>query len=391
MGLLRKAVRKSVRKATPRPVRRVERVVRHPVGTAARAVTPRPIRNAERTVFNVTHPVNTVENRVLDAMIGPPLRYGTPSPRGARRASAPTAPTRGSGRAPATRLAKAHVVSEEDRHREATRVLADRAEPASAPRLVGAMIDADPIVRKLAVRGLGRLKDADLEPHILDALTDRAAEVRIEAIRAAAPIGSERATRALTAASQDANREVARQATIVLAGLKARTVSSASAMNPSEHRRPLNHAVDEDDPEDLALALLVSAHHGRLRTDVRDLLDVLKRGRLTMDARDEIVQVLENAGLVSSPSIDDVGIGDDIELVQVEVIPEFALRAHIDHDGPWTLSVGDLLRMFDRVNLTDAAREQLAEALDYVDLTASPRVDQLSTQGEVTVARRNHA
>jgi hypothetical protein len=75
VGLLRKVARKSVRKVTPRPVRQVNRVVRHPVSASMRAVTPRPIRQAERSVFNVTHPINAVENKAVNAMIGPPIRY----------------------------------------------------------------------------------------------------------------------------------------------------------------------------------------------------------------------------------------------------------------------------------------------------------------------------
>lgn len=62
MGLLRKAVRR----ATPRPVRKAKRVVRHPARTAVRAATPRPIRNAQRTVFNVAHPVNAAENALIN-------------------------------------------------------------------------------------------------------------------------------------------------------------------------------------------------------------------------------------------------------------------------------------------------------------------------------------
>jgi Domain of unknown function (DUF4189) len=88
MGLMRKAVRKSVRKVTPRPVRQVQRAVTHPVRTSVRAVTPQPIRNLERTAFNVAHPVNAVENKVLNEVIGPPRRRA-PKTAGPRRASTP--------------------------------------------------------------------------------------------------------------------------------------------------------------------------------------------------------------------------------------------------------------------------------------------------------------
>lgn len=65
MGLMKKAVRR----ATPRPVRKAKAVVRHPVGTATRAATPRSVRNAKRTVFNATHPINTAENKIVRAAV----------------------------------------------------------------------------------------------------------------------------------------------------------------------------------------------------------------------------------------------------------------------------------------------------------------------------------
>jgi hypothetical protein len=63
MGLMKKVVRR----ATPRPVRKATRVVKHPVGTAIGAATPRSIRKVKRTAFNVAHPVNTAENTLLNA------------------------------------------------------------------------------------------------------------------------------------------------------------------------------------------------------------------------------------------------------------------------------------------------------------------------------------
>jgi hypothetical protein len=146
VGLLRKAVRKSVRKVTPRPVRQVNRIVRHPVSSSVRAVTPRPIRQAERSVFNITHPVNTVENRVLDALIGPPIRY---APRQGRRSSSP-APSRGVGfRAPlAERATGAHSDGVYDEIRE----LADRADPATRAGMVAALGNSDPMVSSGGLR-----------------------------------------------------------------------------------------------------------------------------------------------------------------------------------------------------------------------------------------------
>jgi hypothetical protein len=64
MGLVKKAVRR----APPKPVRKAKAVVKHPVGTAARAATPRSVRKAKRTAFNATHPVNTAENALLNAV-----------------------------------------------------------------------------------------------------------------------------------------------------------------------------------------------------------------------------------------------------------------------------------------------------------------------------------
>ncbi len=66
MGLMRKAVRR----ATPRPVRKAKRVVFHPARTAVHAATPRSVRKVKRTAFNVTHPVNTAENALLDSLTG---------------------------------------------------------------------------------------------------------------------------------------------------------------------------------------------------------------------------------------------------------------------------------------------------------------------------------
>lgn len=75
MGLMRKAARR----ATPRSVRKVNRVVKHPVGTAIGAATPRSVRKVKRTAFNVTHPVNTAENALLNA--------ATPRSRSRRRST----------------------------------------------------------------------------------------------------------------------------------------------------------------------------------------------------------------------------------------------------------------------------------------------------------------
>lgn len=91
MGLFRKAVRR----ATPRPVRKVKRAVRHPVRTGVRAATPQAIRDAERAAFKVAHPVNAAENALLDAVTPRPRRAHPTrprSPRVPRRRSGTTSP-----------------------------------------------------------------------------------------------------------------------------------------------------------------------------------------------------------------------------------------------------------------------------------------------------------
>jgi len=80
MGLLGKVVRK----ATPRPVRQVTRVVRHPVRTGIRAATPRPIRNVQRSVYNAAHPISAAENALLNGLTGSSRRRKTTSGAGSR-------------------------------------------------------------------------------------------------------------------------------------------------------------------------------------------------------------------------------------------------------------------------------------------------------------------
>ena len=77
MGFARRIVRKSVRKATPRTVRKAM----HPVRTATNAITPRPIKKASRAIYTVTNPLGAAEN----ALIGAALYPG----RGSRRSRSP--------------------------------------------------------------------------------------------------------------------------------------------------------------------------------------------------------------------------------------------------------------------------------------------------------------
>lgn len=93
MGFTRRLVRKSVRAATPRSVRRAM----HPVRTAVHAATPRPIRQLSRVAYTVTNPLGAAEN----ALIGAALNGG--SRRARRPRAAAGSPTTSSLSAPATR------------------------------------------------------------------------------------------------------------------------------------------------------------------------------------------------------------------------------------------------------------------------------------------------
>ena len=68
MGFARRAVRKSVRRATPRPVRQAM----HPARTARNAVTPRPVKQISRGAYTVRHPVGAAENKVIGSVLYPP-------------------------------------------------------------------------------------------------------------------------------------------------------------------------------------------------------------------------------------------------------------------------------------------------------------------------------
>jgi hypothetical protein len=72
MGFARRVVRKSARKATPRPVRQAL----HPARTVKNAVTPEPVRQFGRAAYTVTHPVGAAENRVIGAALNGGRRRG---------------------------------------------------------------------------------------------------------------------------------------------------------------------------------------------------------------------------------------------------------------------------------------------------------------------------
>lgn len=65
MGFARRVVHKSVRKVTPRPVRKAM----HPARTVRKAVTPKPVRQASRAAYTVRHPVGAAENKVIGAAL----------------------------------------------------------------------------------------------------------------------------------------------------------------------------------------------------------------------------------------------------------------------------------------------------------------------------------
>ena len=65
MGLGRRVVRKSVRRATPRSVRRAM----HPARTVRYAVTPRPVKQVSRAAYTVRHPVGAAENKAISAVL----------------------------------------------------------------------------------------------------------------------------------------------------------------------------------------------------------------------------------------------------------------------------------------------------------------------------------
>jgi hypothetical protein len=67
MGFARRVVRKSVRRATPRPVRQAM----HPARTVRNAVTPRPVKQVSRAAYTVRHPVGAAENKVIGAALYP--------------------------------------------------------------------------------------------------------------------------------------------------------------------------------------------------------------------------------------------------------------------------------------------------------------------------------
>lgn len=65
MGFGRRLVRKTIRKATPRSVRRAM----HPVRTVKNAVTPRPLKQLSRAAYTITNPLGAAENKIIGAVL----------------------------------------------------------------------------------------------------------------------------------------------------------------------------------------------------------------------------------------------------------------------------------------------------------------------------------
>ncbi len=121
MGFAKRVVRKSVRKATPRSVRKVM----NPVGTVKSAITPRPVKQLTRGVYTVTNPLGAAENALIDSV----LNAGG----GRRRSSSPSSGTRAPSPAAQAKLHQAFHA-----HDALTSLMAagrERFQPATRPVL----------------------------------------------------------------------------------------------------------------------------------------------------------------------------------------------------------------------------------------------------------------
>lgn len=144
MGFARRVVRKSVRKATPRTVRRAM----HPARTARHAVTPRPIKQLSRGMYTVTNPLGAAEN----ALIGSALNAGGKRKGSSRRRSGGSS---GRGTQPATTYAggmtagqvrAAEGAASNQQLAQLMAVQRSRFTPASRPLVPAATpVDPDPI------------------------------------------------------------------------------------------------------------------------------------------------------------------------------------------------------------------------------------------------------
>jgi hypothetical protein len=94
-----------------------------------------------------------------------------------------------------------------------------------------------------------------------------------------------------------------------------------------------------------------------------------------------------DAGLRAEPSPRKLDISGEPRLIRTEVIPEFEIRARINASGPWTLPAREVLRVFDRSRMTDRARIEIAEALEYADLVTDPPIRSVDPDGQITIRR----
>jgi hypothetical protein len=135
VGFTRRLVRKSVRKATPRSVRRAM----HPVRTVRYAVTPRPVRQVSRALYTVTNPLGAAENAVIGSM----LNAGSGRRRTATRGSSPGRQTM---TVAVSGVRAAEAVEVHDRLARLMAVQRDRFAPATQPILAATLpVDASGI------------------------------------------------------------------------------------------------------------------------------------------------------------------------------------------------------------------------------------------------------
>lgn len=145
MGFATRVVRKSVRKATPRSVRKVM----NPVGTVKSAITPRPIKQVSRGIYTVTNPLGAAENALIDSVLnaGSGRRRSSSSTyRSASGSSSRSQPSASRAPSPA---AQAKIQQAFDAHDALTSLMAagrERFQPAARPIVPApALTDAAPL------------------------------------------------------------------------------------------------------------------------------------------------------------------------------------------------------------------------------------------------------
>ena len=144
MGFARRVVRKSVRKATPRAVRRAL----HPVRTVMNAATPRSVHALSRGMYTITNPLGAAQNAAIGAALNPGTQRrrsrGSASPRsGSVRAYAS-----GPGTATPSQLRAAEGAQSDDLLAALMGVLRERFAPSQRPRAAAPVApDPGPIAR----------------------------------------------------------------------------------------------------------------------------------------------------------------------------------------------------------------------------------------------------